>query len=253
MNEFQQRLDEIWRSSRWISNITSAARDRQFNRGHSVPLMSILGRPASPATTFSDIGGPGMSSLKPNGIISSAVAGSTVPFQNGSLSRRSTRNSNNLRIRTTNNIIVPPSAEDNNFSSSPTLNNNNQLENQSETDRPTIDRSPGDFFKFTKRTTPPVLPAACGRFSEREHRTASCSSSPVSSRSLSHQPTSSLPGTPSPRLGALSLAGGCSSSVIRVFVAFECGLKSGISLRLKVVPSTTAGPVLLIHLTNFFV
>ena len=31
--DFQQRLDEIWRNARWISNVASIARDKQSDCG----------------------------------------------------------------------------------------------------------------------------------------------------------------------------------------------------------------------------
>lgn len=43
LQEYQQKLDEIWRSSRWISNIASDARHRQQNC--SIPLDRILVMP----------------------------------------------------------------------------------------------------------------------------------------------------------------------------------------------------------------
>ena len=43
LQEYQQKLDEVWRSSRWISNIASDARHRQQNC--SIQLDRILVMP----------------------------------------------------------------------------------------------------------------------------------------------------------------------------------------------------------------
>uniref|UniRef100_A0A915E2D1 Uncharacterized protein n=1 Tax=Ditylenchus dipsaci TaxID=166011 RepID=A0A915E2D1_9BILA len=60
LNDFQQQLDEIWRSSRWISNIASVARDRDRQNNCSLLLTSIL-EPLSPtffqlSDEFTDVG-----------------------------------------------------------------------------------------------------------------------------------------------------------------------------------------------------
>ena len=56
MVDFQQRLDDIWRSARWISNYASIARDKHNN--YSIPLTMILmpPRPALPGDDASDVG-----------------------------------------------------------------------------------------------------------------------------------------------------------------------------------------------------
>uniref|UniRef100_A0AC34QC80 Fibronectin type-III domain-containing protein n=1 Tax=Panagrolaimus sp. JU765 TaxID=591449 RepID=A0AC34QC80_9BILA len=56
MIDFQQRLDDIWKSARWISNYASIARDKANNC--SVSLSSILTPPppAFPDDNISDIG-----------------------------------------------------------------------------------------------------------------------------------------------------------------------------------------------------
>lgn len=45
LTEFQQKLDVIWRSSRWISNIASVARDQKNNC--AIPLLQIISPPAT--------------------------------------------------------------------------------------------------------------------------------------------------------------------------------------------------------------
>lgn len=54
--EFQQKLDVIWRSSRWISNIASVARDQKNNC--AIPLMQIISLPTTALINddFTDVG-----------------------------------------------------------------------------------------------------------------------------------------------------------------------------------------------------
>ena len=56
MVDFQQRLEDIWRSARWISNYASIARDK--HNTHSIPLTMVLvpPRPALPGDDTSDVG-----------------------------------------------------------------------------------------------------------------------------------------------------------------------------------------------------
>ncbi|KAE9556576.1 hypothetical protein FO519_000270 [Halicephalobus sp. NKZ332] len=56
MLDFQQKLEDIWRSARWISNYASIARDKHNN--YSIPLTTILipPRPALPGDDASDVG-----------------------------------------------------------------------------------------------------------------------------------------------------------------------------------------------------
>lgn len=79
-------------------------------------------------------------------------------------------------------------------------------------------------------------------FSSTEQPTSSGRSSPILSPPLKHSESASLlpdaPSSPPDCLATLATA------IIRVFVAYDCGVKtSGISIRLKVTQQTTAGSV----------
>ena len=54
--EFQQQLEDVWRSARWISNIATIARERQTNCG--IPMSYVLNPPppALPGDDASDVG-----------------------------------------------------------------------------------------------------------------------------------------------------------------------------------------------------
>lgn len=49
LNIFQQRLDDIWKSARWITNVASNARDRHINCG--LPLGVLFAYSEAPETT----------------------------------------------------------------------------------------------------------------------------------------------------------------------------------------------------------
>lgn len=59
LQQFQHQLETIWRSSRWISNFASVARDRGFtHRGCSLRLTRLLRAPEDQQPTTTDFGGP---------------------------------------------------------------------------------------------------------------------------------------------------------------------------------------------------
>ncbi|KAI1731891.1 ankyrin repeat and fibronectin type-III domain-containing protein 1-like isoform X1 [Ditylenchus destructor] len=192
--DFQTTLDEIWRSSRWISNIASVAREREKQKSCSLLLTSIL-EPPTPL--------PSEESL-------------TARNNNNHASVQATKSTNSTtfsHLRTTlrrSKALAEGAAPTSLLERSRRHSEKNlrySLKLDTETSQPNTARNGETFGDNPKPYTNATV--------ERNYPTVT-------------------PYVEASRQVAVS------NSVIRVFVAYECGLESGASVKIRITDITTA-------------
>ncbi|KAI1725401.1 ankyrin repeat and fibronectin type-III domain-containing protein 1 [Ditylenchus destructor] len=209
--DFQTTLDEIWRSSRWISNIASVAREREKQKSCSLLLTSILEPPTplpseesltarnnnnhTPVQATKSSNSTTFSHLRTTLRRSKALAEGAPPT---SLLERSRRHSEkNLRY---------------------------SLKFDSDSCRPNTGLNGEAIEGNPKSLTNATVERNCVRLLN----------SPVTSVSSSNSDQTVTPHVEASRQVSVS------NSVVRVFVAYECGLESGASVKIRITDLTTA-------------
>uniref|UniRef100_A0AC34F365 Ras-associating domain-containing protein n=1 Tax=Panagrolaimus sp. ES5 TaxID=591445 RepID=A0AC34F365_9BILA len=209
LNEFQTKLEDIWRSARWISNIATIARERQTNCGISLSYILNQPPPALPGDNASDVGYHSDPQNKNNEVENSNgnVDVTPAPADAPAIIRRA-----NFRNSKTNN-------NDSTASSREPLSRSKSVAERGEVRLASIDKMFQEDNLYT-------LSEATGK-AEAANKLQSDSTTLDYLARKFHQ-------IPSPsRL----------SGIIRVFAAYDCALPKNTAIRLSITQATTAREV----------
>uniref|UniRef100_A0A914ZD59 Fibronectin type-III domain-containing protein n=1 Tax=Panagrolaimus superbus TaxID=310955 RepID=A0A914ZD59_9BILA len=208
LNEFQTKLEDIWRSARWISNIATVARERQTNCGISLSYILNQPPPALPGDNASDVGYHSDPQNKNHEVENGNIDVTPAPTNDApAIIRRA-----NFRNSKTNN-------NDSTASSREPLSRSKSVVERGEIRLASIDKMFQEDNLYT-------LSEAAGK-AEAANKLQSDSTTLDYLARKFHQ-------IPSPsRL----------SGIIRVFAAYDCALPKNTAIRLSITQATTAREV----------
>jgi hypothetical protein len=207
LNEFQTKLDDIWRSSRWISNIATIARERQTNCGISLSHILNPPPPAFPSDNASDVG------------YHSDLGNKAIENGNGDINENIPEED-----------ATPPAAiRRSNFRNSKTNNNESSSHEPLSRSKSVVERGEvrlASIDKMFQEDNLYTLSESAGKAEAVKKLQCDSTTLDYLAKKLQQNP-------PPPRL----------SGIIRVFAAYDCALPKNTAIRLSITQATTAREV----------